>query len=271
MRLGLHFFAVLAATAFLLSAQNREKWLLRFSLREGSVLTWHVRIVTKKLVDKKAEFELTEIWLREQVEQIRPNGNLVWSSQVTRCTVNGEVIPASQFDVTTSELTPLGYPSKPITIPPPSINQIDDWLVDLFGSLSLVLPATEVGIGDNWHYQLSVGLKHPNEPRRLTLTYKLERMEKVGEKDCLKISTQVQSPVKLAWQWKDASVIVTGGAKLEGVFWFDPAIGFVRQRKVRLSVNYTLESERWDGFQFVQRTSYVNQTTEVEARLLSPK
>ncbi|MCS7192517.1 MAG: hypothetical protein NZ937_06010 [Armatimonadetes bacterium] len=264
-------FVTLVSLVLLGLAQTQERWLLRFSLREGSVLNWHTKMITKIFVNKQSELELTEIWLRERIEQIKPNGNLVWSSQVTRCIMKGEVIPPSQFEVTVSELTPLGYPAKPMTIPPPSLEQFDDWLFDLFGGIGLVLPATEVSIGDSWRQQISVGLKPPNEPRRLTVIYRLEGKEKVGEKECLKISVQLQSPVKLAWQFKDASVVITGGAKLEGAFWFDLSLGSVRQRKISLSINYTLESERWDGFQFVQKTNYVNQTTEVEAKLLSPK
>lgn len=271
MRQKLPVFAILALFALPGLNQNREKWLLRFALREGSVLNWQIKMVKKKFVNKQTELELTEIWLREQIEKIRPNGNLVWSSQVTRCVVNGEVIPISQFELKASELTPLGYPAKPMIIPPPSPNQIEDWLVKLFGSVSLVFPPKEVGIGESWQHQISVGLKNPNEPRRLIVTYRLEGKEKLGERECLKISMQLQSPVKLAWQLKDASVIVTGGAKIEGAFWFDPMLGSIRQRKSTLSVNYTLESEKWDGFQFAQTTSYVNQTMEVEAQLLLPK
>lgn len=248
----------------------QEKWLLRFSVREGTALNWHIRMVTKKVVNKQSETEVAELWIREQVEQVRPNGNLVWSSQTLRCVINGEVVPVDKAEKTISELTPLGYPARPFTLPPPSLHQLDDWLLDLFGGMSLVFPATEVGIGDKWHYKLSVGLKPPNEPRHLTVNYQLDGREKVGDRDCLKISVKLDSPVKLAWEWKDASVIVTGGAKLEGIFWFDPSLGSVRQRRIKLSINYTIESERWDGFQFVQTTKYVNQTMDVEARLSSP-
>ncbi len=260
---------ILAVTVLSL-AQTQQRWALRFSVQQGKVFVWQIRAITKKLINKKAEVEVTELLLREQVEQVRPNGNLVWSSQVIRCVVNGEVISPSQFETTVSELTPLGYPAKPPIIPPPSLSQLDDWLVELFGGVSLVFPAAEVAIGESWQYQISVGLRNPNEPRRLTVTYRLEGQEKVSEKECLKISVQLQSPIKLAWQWKDSSVVVTGGAKLEGAFWFDPTLGSVRQRKFSLSVGYTVESERWDGFQFVQRTRYVNQRTEVEGQLLSP-
>jgi len=270
-RFVLQFLMPLIALSFFGFAQNQEKWSLRFSTRQGLVIDWHIRTVTKKLTNNHAEFEVTELWVRERIEQVRPNGNLIWSSQVTRCVVNGEVIPASQFEVTVSELNPLGYPSKPHTILPPSLNQLDDWLIDLFGVVSLVFPATEVGIGDNWQQQISIGLKSPNEPRRMTITYRLEGKEKVNEKECLKISVQLQSPIKLAWQWKDTSVVVTGGAKLEGAFWFDPTIGSVRRKEFNLSIGYTLESEKWDGFQFVQTTKYVNRETEVKANLLSPK
>ncbi len=249
---------------------SQEKWFLRFSVREGKPLNWHIRMVTKKVVNKHSETEVIELWTREQVEQIRPNGNLVWSSQTLRCVINGEVVPVDNSEKTVSELTPLGYPANPLTLSPPSLHQLDDWLLDLFGGVSLVFPATEVGVGDKWHYQLTVGLKPPNEPRRLTVNYRLEGRERVGNRDCLKISVQLNSPVKLAWEWKDASVIVTGGAKLEGTFWFDLSLGSVCQRRVKLSIDYTVESERWDGFQFVQTTKYVNQTMEVEARLLSP-
>ncbi len=258
----------LIAIAF---AWSQERWLLRFSVKEGVPLDWHMRVVTKKVINKKAEMEVTELWVREQVEQIRPNGNLVWSSQVTRCVINGEVIPAEKLERTVSELTPLGYPARPITIPPPSLNQLDDWLLDLFGGISLVFPLSEIGIGDRWQQQISVGLKPPNEPRRLTVTYRLDGKETMDGRECFKISVQLQSPVKLAWEWKDASVVVTGGAKVEGVFWFDPALGSVRRKRVNLSISYTVESERWDGFQFVQTAKFVNQTTEVEGRLLSPK
>lgn len=248
----------------------QEKWLLRFSVREGTVLNWHIRMVTKKVVNKQSETEVAELWIREQIEQIRPNGNLVWSSQTLRCVINGEVVPVDKTEKTVSELTPLGYPAKPFTLSPPSLHQLDDWLLDLFGGVSLVFPATEVGVGDKWHYKLSVGLKPPNEPRHLTVNYQLDGSEKVGDRDCLKISVKLDSPVKLAWEWKDSSVIVTGGAKLEGAFWFDPSLGSIRQRRIKLSINYTVESERWDGFQFVQTTKYVNQMMDVEARLLSP-
>jgi len=261
---------------------NQQTWLLRFSVREGTVLNWHIRMVTRKIVNKRAETEVTELWTREQVEQILPNGNLVWSSQTPRCVINGEVIPVDKMEKTVFEITPLGYPARPFTVPPPSLNQLDDWLLDLFGRVSLVFPATEVGIGDKWVYQISVGLKPPNEPRRLTVSYRLEGLEKLSdrpasrahrpeERDCLKISMQLSSPVKLAWEWKDASVVVTGGARLEGTFWFDPSLGSVCQRRMKLSLDYTVESERWDGFQFVQTAKYINQTTEVEARLLSPQ
>ncbi|MCS7186747.1 MAG: hypothetical protein N3B10_08470 [Armatimonadetes bacterium] len=258
--------------ALIMSASlSQEKWLLRFSLREGMPLNWHIRMVTKKVANKQSEIEVAELWVREQVEQIRPNGNLVWSSQTVRCVVNGEVVPVDKTERTVSELTPLGYPARPIALPPPSLHQLDDWLLDLFGGVSLVFPPTEVGVGDKWHYQLAVGLKPPNEPRWLTVNYRLEGREKVGKRDCLRISVQLNSPVKLAWEWKDASVIVTGGAKLEGAFWFDPSLGSVCQRLMKLSINYTVESERWDGFQFVQTTKYVNQTVEVEGNLLSPQ
>lgn len=257
--------ALIVSVAF-----SQERWALRFSIREGVPLHWHIRTVTKKVVNKQSETEVAELWVLEQVEQVRPNGNLVWSSRITRCVINGEVIPVDKEE-TVSELTPLGYPARAITLPPPSLHQLDDWLLDLFGGASLVFPATEVGVGDKWHYQLAVGLKPPNEPRRLTVNYRLEGQEKVGKRDCLKISVQLNSPVKLAWEWKDASVIVTGGAKLEGAFWFDPSLGSVRQKRMKLSINYTVESERWDGFQFVQTTKYVNQTMEVEARLLAPQ
>jgi len=252
-------------------ANSQEQWSLRFSIREGVPLDWHIRMVTRRVVNKQSETEVTELWIREQVEQIRPNGNLVWSSQINRCVVNGEVVPVDKGEKTVYELTPLGYPAQSGTLPPPSLHQLDDWLLDLFGGVSLVFPATEVKIGDKWHHQLSVGLKPPNEPRRLTVYYRLEGQEKVGERDCLKISVKLSSPVKLAWEWKDASVIVTGGASLEGTFWFDPSLGSIRQKRMKLSIGYTVESERWDGFQFVQTTKYVNQATEVEARLLSPK
>jgi hypothetical protein len=132
----------LIAIAF---AWSQERWLLRFSVKEGVPLDWHMRVVTKKVINKKAEMEVTELWVREQVEQIRPNGNLVWSSQVTRCVINGEVIPAEKLERTVSELTPLGYPARTITIPPPSLNQLDDWLLDLFGGISLVFPLSEIG------------------------------------------------------------------------------------------------------------------------------
>lgn len=250
---------------------SQEKWFLRFSVREGTSLNWHIRMVTKKVVNKQSETEVAELWIREQVEQIRPNGNLVWSSQTIRCVINGEVIPVDKTEKSVSELTPLGHPAKPIVLPPPSLERLDDWLLDLFGGVSLIFPATEIKVGDKWRYQLAVGLKQPNEPRWLTVQYRLEKQEKVGNNDCLKISVQLDSPVKLAWEWKDASVVVTGGARLEGAFWFDPSLGSVRQRHIKLSIDYTVESERWDGFQFVQTTKYVNKTMEVEARLLSPR
>jgi len=258
----------LIAIAF---ASGQERWSLRFSLKEGVPLDWHMRIVTKRVIDKKAEVEVTDLWVREQVEQIRPNGNLVWASQVTRCVINGEVIPADKLERTVSELTPFGYPAHPITIPPPSLNQLNDWLLDLFGGVSLVFPLSEIGTGDRWQHQILVGLKPPNEPRRLMVIYRLEGKEIVDGRECFKVSVQLQSPVKLAWEWKDASIIVTGGAKVEGAFWFDPALGSIRQKRVNLSIGYTVESERWDGFQFVQTAKFVNQTTEVEGRLLSPK
>ena len=265
------FFLSLAILAIAAIASGQERWLLRFAVKEGVPLDWHIKVVTRKVVNKRAEIEVTELWVREQVEQIRPNGNLVWSSQVTRCVINGEVVPADKLEQAVSELTPLGYPARPITIPPPSLNQLDDWLLDLFGGVSLVFPLSEIGIRDRWQHQISVGLKPPNEPRRLTVTYRLEGKETVDGKECFKISMQLQSPVKLAWEWKDASVVVTGRAKVEGVFWFDPALGSIRRKRVNLSIGYTVESERWDGFQFVQTTKFVNQTTEVEGRLLSPK
>ena len=258
----------LIAIAF---ASGQERWLLRFSVKEGVPLDWHMRIVTRKVINKQAEVEVTELWVREQVEQIRPNSNLVWSSQVTRCIINGEVIPADKLERTVSELTPLGYPAQSTKIPPPSLNQLDDWLLDLFGGISLVFPLPEISIGERWQHQILVGLKPPNEPRRLTVTYRLEGKETVDGRECFKISVQSQSPVKLAWEWKDASNIVTGGTKVEGTFWFDPALGSVRRKRVNLSIGYTVESERWDGFQFVQSAKFVNYTTEVDGRLLSPK
>ena len=265
------FFLSLATLAVIAFASGQERLLLRFAVKEGVPLDWHIKVVTRKVVNKRAEVEVTELWVREQVEQIRPNGNLVWSSQVTRCVINGEVIPADKLERTVSELTPLGYPARPITIPPPSLNQLDDWLLDLFGGVSLVFPLSEVGTGDRWQHQILVGLKPPNEPRRLTVTYRLEGKETVSGRECFKVSVQLQSPVKLAWEWKDASIIVTGGAKVEGAFWFDPALGSIRRKRVNLSIGYTVESERWDGFQFVQTAKFVNQTTEVEGQLLSPK
>jgi len=264
-------FLSLAALVTIALALGQERWSFRFSLKEGVPLDWHMRIVTKKVINKKAEVEVTELWVREQVEKIRSNGNLVWSSQVMRFVINGEVIPTDKLERTVSELTPLGYPARSITIPPPSLNQLDDWLLDLFGGISPVFPLSEIGIGDRWQYQISVGLKPPNEPRRLTVTYRLEGRETIDGKDCFKISVQLQSPVKLVWEWKDASIIVTGGAKVEGVFWFDPALGSIRQKRVNLSIGYTVESERWDGFQFVQSAKFVNHTIEVDGRLLSPK
>ena len=79
----------LIAIAF---ASGQERWLLRFSVKEGVPLDWHMRIVMKKVINKQAEVEVTELWVREQVEQIRPNGSLVWSSQVTRCVINGDCL-----------------------------------------------------------------------------------------------------------------------------------------------------------------------------------
>lgn len=249
----------------------QESWKLRFSVREGVPLDWHIKMTTRKFVNKSAEVKVTELWVREQVDQVLPNGNLIWSSQVRRCVINGEVLPVDKMEITVSELTPLGYPTKSIIVPAPSLNQLDDWLLDLFGGISLVFPLSDVKTGDRWQHQISVGLKPPNEPRRISVTYKLEGRETVDGKECLKILMSLFSPVKLAWEWKDASVVVTGGAKVEGTFWFDPSLGSIRLKQTTLTIGYTIEFERWDGFQFVQTTKYVDQRTEVVGRLLSPK
>lgn len=261
---------LLAILSIIVPTWSQESWSLRFSVKEGLTLNWYTRITAKKIVDKQAEVEVTELWTREGVEKILPNGNLLWSSQAVKCIINGEVIPVEQMEKTVSELTPSGRPSRTIPFPPPSLNRLDDWLLDLFGGISLVLPLVEVKAGDKWQHQIPVGLKPPNEPRKLTVTYRLEDRDSVDGKDCLKISVKAQSPVKLAWEWKDASVIVSGGAKVEGVFWFDPDLGSVRRKRVNLYISYAVESERWDGFQFRQMTKFVNQTVEVDGRLLWP-
>lgn len=261
----------LIALVAISALKAQESWKLRFSVREGVPLDWHIKVTTRKVVNKSAEVEVTELWVREQVDRVLTSGNLIWSSQVKRCVINGEVVPVDKMEVTVSELTPLGHPTKSTVVPAPSLNQLDDWLLDLFGGVSLVFPLSDVRIGDKWQHQISVGLKPPNEPRRISVTYKLEGREIVDGRECLKISMSLFSPVKLAWEWKDASVVVTGGAKVEGTFWFDPSLGSIRLKRTALTTGYTVEFERWDGFQFVQTTKYVDQKTEVVGRLLSPK
>ncbi len=248
----------------------QERWLLRFTPSQGLTLRWQIRMATKQFVNNKAKTETTELMVSESVDEVRPNGNLVWSSRALRCVTNGEVIPPGELEATVSEITPLGYSTKPIVLPPPTLDDLDDWLEELFGGVTLVFPPTGVGIGQKWVHQLSVGLKPPNEPRRLRIAYRLEGRETVDGADCFRITVQTQSPVRLAWRMRDASVIITGGAKLEGVFWFDPKLGTVRRRLAELSINYTMETERWDGFQFVQRTKFVNRTTALEAKLVTP-
>ncbi len=265
------WWSLVVAFALWLSALGaQERVALRFSVREGTRLLWHIRTQSRQLVNMRGKTETMEMWLLEEVETIRPNGNLVWVSQVTRCVVDGQVLPADQFEVTVTELTPLGYPAQPITFPPPSLERLDDWLVELLGGVSLVFPATEVGVGSQWQHQLVIGLKPPNEPRRLTVSYRLEKQELVGKHDCWRIAVHHQTPVRLVWQWRGASVTVNGSAKLDGVFWFDPKLGAPRQRRATLVISYTRESEQWDGLKFVQQTQFVNQTVETEARLLSP-
>ncbi len=300
------FWCALAALTVLIgSGMTQERWALRFTVREGMVLHWHIRTTDRQLVNMRAQMIVTEMWVQERIESVRPNGNLVWGSQVIRCVVNGQVVPPEELEATETELTPLGYPAHPFSLPPPSLDRVNEWLADLLGSVSLVFPATEVSIGDRWQHHIMVGLKPPNEPRRLTVTYRLEGAELVaggfasqrtatvgtsgdvppsepkksahqevrpserGHK-CLRISVTLQAPVRLVWQWRGASVTINGGAKLEGVFWFDPQLGAVRQRRATLTISYTREAEQWDGLQFAQRTQFVNRTIETEARLLAP-
>lgn len=247
-----------------------ERWLFRFSVREGTAMTWHILMTTRKIVNTRSQTETVELWVQERVEQVRNNGNLVWASRVIRCVINGEVVPPSELEETVAELTPLGYPVRTVSIPPPTLNRLDEWLLDLFGSVTLVFPASEVSVGDRWHHNIAVGLKPPNEPRRLLVTYRLEGKEKLEERACFRIGVSAQTPLRLLWRSKDASTTVNGGAKLEGIFWFDPQLGTVRQRRVTLDISYALETEHWDGFQFVQRTQFVNQTMEISARLSAP-
>lgn len=251
------------------SSSVQDRWLLRFTPPQGLTLRWQIRMATKRFVNDKAKTETTELLVLESVDEVRPNGHLVWSSRALRCIINGEVIPSGELEATVSEITPLGYPAKPTVLPPPTLDSLDDWLEELFGGVALVFPPTEVGIGQTWAHQIAIGLKPPNEPRRLRIAYRLDGREAADGADCFRITVQTRSPVRLAWQMHDASVIITGGAKLDGVFWFDPKLGAVRRRRADLSINYMMETERWDGFQFVQRTKFVNRTTTLEAKLVA--
>ncbi len=265
------FWCVLATLTVLIGfGMTQERWVLRFTVREGTVLHWHIRTTDRQLLNMRAQTVVMEMWVQERIESVRPNGNLVWVSEVIRCVANGRVVPPEELEATETELTPLGYPAHPFSLPPPSLDRVNEWLLDLLGSVSLVFPATEVGIGDRWQHHILVGLKPPNEPRRLTVTYRLEGKETVRGHDCLRISVSLQTPVRLVWQWRGASVTVNGGAKLEGAFWFDPQLGAARQRRATLTISYTREAEQWDGLQFAQRTQFVNRTIETEARLLAP-
>lgn len=251
-------------------ALSQERWLLRFTPKQGLILNWQIRMTTKMVVNKRATTEMTEMTVRESVDDIRPNGNLVWSSKVLRCVINGQVVPSTELETSVAELTPSGQPVTPIVLPPPTLDGLDDWLTELFGGVTLIFPTAEVHIGETWTQSFSVGLKSPNEPRSLRITYRLDGWENIGKVECFRIVVRTEAPVKLLWQTVNITVTVTGGAKLDGVFWFDPKLGAVRQRRVVLSSGYTLETDRWDGIQFVQTTKFVNQTTNLEAKLISP-
>lgn len=253
-----------------ISATAQESWTLRFNPKVGLTLQWLIQMASRRLEDGRAEMEKTELIVHERVEGVRPNGNLIWSSQIVRGVVNGEPLPVSALEKTISEITPLGLPTSSPPLAPPTEATLDDWLNELVGGITLTFPKESVRIGQTWSRDILVGLKPPNEPRRLTVTYRLDEREQISGADCLRIALQVRTPVRLFWRFRGGSVTVTGGAHMEGSYWFDPNLGVVRQRRIRVALGYTKESEMWDGFQFVQRAVFVNQTTEVTAHLAAP-
>ncbi|MFA0752014.1 MAG: hypothetical protein SLRJCFUN_002417 [Candidatus Fervidibacter sp.] len=252
------------------AGRETEQWLLRFHPKVGLTLQWLIQMTSRRLEDGRAETEKTELIVHERVEAVRTNGNVIWSSQIVRGVVNGEPLPANALERTVSEITPLGLPTFSSSLPSPTEATLDDWLNELVGGITLTFPKESVQIGQTWRRDIFVGLKPPNEPRRLTVLYRLDGREQINGTDCLRIALQVRTPVRLFWRFRDGSVTVTGGAQMEGSYWFDPDLGVVRQRRIRVALGYTKESEVWDGIRFAQRTVFVNQTTEVNARLVAP-
>jgi hypothetical protein len=276
-----HLWGWTALLAFAISVAAQDSWTLRFNPKVGLTLQWLIQMTSRRLEDGRAETEKTELIVRERVEAIRPNGNLIWSSEIVRGVVNGEPLPANALEKTVAEITPLGLPVSPPPLPSPTEANLDDWLNELVGGVTLVFPKDAVRLGQTWSRNILIGLKPPNEPRQLTVTYRLDGREPVngrdegrgtrdGTVDCLRITVQMRTPIRLFWRFRGGSITVTGGARMEGTYWFDPDFGIVRQRRITVTLGYTKESEIWDGFQFVQRTAFVNQTTEVNARLVAP-
>ncbi|MFA0757810.1 MAG: hypothetical protein PVTTEEND_000104 [Candidatus Fervidibacter sp.] len=276
-----HLWGWAALLAFAISGAAQDSWTLRFNPKVGLTLQWLIQMTSRRLEDGRAETEKTELIVRERVEAIRPNGNLIWVSEIVRGVVNGEPLPTNALGKTVAEITPLGLPVSLPPLPPPTEATLDDWLNELVGGITLAFPKEAVRIGQSWARDIIIGLKPPSEPRRITVTYRLDGREQIngrdegqgtrdGTVDCLRITVQMRTPVRLFWRFRGSSVTVTGGARMEGTYWFDPDFGIVRQRRITVTLGYTKESEIWDGFQFVQRTVFVNQTTEVNARLVAP-
>jgi hypothetical protein len=262
------WLCLLAAT--LSVAVSQERWVLRFTPPVGLTLEWRIRMTARRLADGQTQTETTELTVRERVEAVHPDGKIVWSSQIVRGIVDGEPLPLSALERTVAEITPLGLPARPTDLPPPTSDSVDDWLTELMGGIVLAFPQEPVTRGQSWTRKIVVRLKPPNEPRSLTVTYRLEGTETVKGTECLRITVQARTPVRLLWRHRNGSITVTGGTRVEGTYWFDPALGIVRQRRIVLTIGYTRESEVWDGFQFVQTAQFVNQTTEVIAELLTP-
>jgi hypothetical protein len=205
-----------ALLAFAISVAAQDSWTLRFNPKVGLTLQWLIQMTSRRLEDGRAETEKTELIVRERVEAIRPNGNLIWSSEIVRGVVNGEPLPANALEKTVAEITPLGLPVSPPPLPSPTEANLDDWLNELVGGVTLVFPKDAVRLGQTWSRNILIGLKPPNEPRQLTVTYRLDGREPVngrdggrgtrdGTVDCLRITVQMRTPVRLFWRFRAAA------------------------------------------------------------------
>ncbi|MCS7224382.1 MAG: hypothetical protein NZ959_07490 [Armatimonadetes bacterium] len=251
---------------FLLSpSRPQEPTLLQFGPPESKSLRWSIKMQRSLLKGGRRLSESSLTILDESVR--RKDSLLLWETKVVQYLVNGQAVSVAGWSALSSETDRCGRPTKPIQLPSPIPEDLDEWIQDLFSAISLVLPDRPVRFGDRWTYTINVGLKPPQEPRSLKVSYELKKGEVTNKVSSMVISVRCEVPLRLIWRRADGNWTVTGGGAVTGHFWFDPALSILRKRKTQFSFGYTLEREYQAAGEWVQSSQFVNGSVEVEGQV----